>query len=115
MNKMEKIMAFTMRVDGSTYQEIGEKLGYSRQNVYDALKRVLTDKSTAMRCVYPAVSRWMEQHRVTGLELSKRMCYSYSTIYAYLSGREEPSIYFKNSLEKITGIRKDVLFRRKSE
>lgn len=115
MTKMEKIMAFTMRLDGSSYQEIGEKLGYSRQNVYDALSRTLRDKGPAMKCVYPAVSRWMEQHRVSGTKLADKMCYTYGTIYTYLSGRGEPPIYFKNSLSQITGIQKEVLFRRKSE
>ena len=115
MTRQEKITAFTMRIDGASYQEIGDYLGLSRQFVMKSMKRTLDERNIKTRCVYPAISQWMNRHRVNGAELSRKLCYVQGTVYQYLGGYVEPSRFFREAMSKLTGISEEILFRRLSD
>lgn len=44
MTKEQKVEAYSMYLDGCTYQEIGDKFGISRQRVHQLLSEPLTNK-----------------------------------------------------------------------
>lgn len=115
MTRQEKIIAFTMRIDGASYQQIGDKLGYSKQCVSDTLKRSIKEHDIRMRCVYPAVGQWMNRNRMNGSKIAEKLCYNHSTVYQYLNGCTEPSKFFREALAKLTGISEEILFRRLSD
>lgn len=115
MTRQEKITAFIMRIDGASYQEIGDALGYSRQCILDTMKRSLIEHPIKTRCVYPAITQWMNRHRVNGAELSRKLCYVQGTVYQYLGGYVEPSRFFREAMAKLTGISEEILFRRLSD
>lgn len=56
MTREELIKAFEMRVDGYSYRQIGEKLGYTKQNVSNLLNKVVKDFSKSA-WVYPNLAR----------------------------------------------------------
>lgn len=68
MTREQKIEAFTMRIDGYSYQEIANKMGISRQGIRDCLQRsVLRDSRNARlsaRCVYPNILKYMRDHKM---------------------------------------------------
>ena len=44
MTKEQKVEAYSMYLDGCTYQEIGDKFGISRQRVHQLLDFKINDK-----------------------------------------------------------------------
>jgi hypothetical protein len=51
MTRIELIKAFEMRLDGYSYQAIGDELGYTRQNVNECINSVIREQ--AKKWVYP--------------------------------------------------------------
>lgn len=44
MTNEKLLQAFSYRLEGLTFQEISEKIGYSKQNVQHELNKVLTER-----------------------------------------------------------------------
>lgn len=49
MTNEELLQAFSYRLEGLTFQDISEKLGYSKQNIQHELSRVLTERKVSKR------------------------------------------------------------------
>lgn len=111
MTREEKITAFTMRLDGYTCREIGERMGCTGENVSDSLRRVLNRRRPFARCIYPEITRWMRESGTTAVRLAEAVHYSPDTVYAYLGGYSRPSEAFEECLEQVTGIGKEILFQ----
>lgn len=111
MTREEKLQAFTMRLDGYTCREIGEKMGYTSQNISDSLLRVLRTRRRRNRCIYPAISAWMNEQVLTDATLAGRIGYAPKTVTFFLRGYNPPSREFRRIMEKQTGLSGDVLFQ----
>lgn len=58
MTKEELIKAFEMKVDGYSYEKIGETLGYTRQSVNCELHKVLSNRPISTeKSVFPNLTR----------------------------------------------------------
>lgn len=67
------------RAQGMTYEQISKKYGVSRQRIHqiiggdtDRVKnyfRTLTEKD----CIYPNLRKWMNDNKVSKVELSRRI------------------------------------------
>lgn len=49
LTREQKIEAFTMRIDGYTYDEIGAKLGMSKQNVHKWMLSVFVNQTSGLK------------------------------------------------------------------
>lgn len=49
MTNEELLQAFSYRLEGLTFQEISEKIGYSKQNVQHELNKVLTERKVSTK------------------------------------------------------------------
>ena len=70
MTKEEKIDAFTMRLDGYTLQEIGDKYGLTKERIRQILeKSCKNERNTMKNYVYPNLADWMSTISYTQLTL----------------------------------------------
>lgn len=98
MTREELIMAFTMRLDGATLDEIGDKFGvtgvavlYNFDNVARRGKHNKTD--TAIRkIVYPNVARYIKDAQITMGKFAKML--GYGTAKSYVAD----SLYGKRDM-----------------
>ena len=90
MTREQAIEAFTMRVDGYTYQEIANKFGISRECVQQKLRREINgNKSISKNCIYPGLVNWMRGKGFSAFELNKKagICKNIQAFYNRLYGR----------------------------
>lgn len=80
MTKEEKLKAFSMRLDGYSYQHIADELHCSRQNIYEMLNSINQkpySEILAEICVYPQLKKYILEHGTTARNL-------YFTIYGII-------------------------------
>lgn len=96
MTKEDVIVMFTMRVNGSTFDEIGKEFGVTRERIRQILEANTKDpamkgmkKSAGCKCIYPALADWMVANCCPAYKLRKEsgVCKSMTTLYYKLQGR----------------------------
>lgn len=117
MNKETLIKVFTMRIDGSTYQEIGENLGFSKQYVEQELKQSINKEKTTYAKRYPKrekVVEYMADNNLSINEFSKLLEIPYSNLSNFMRGQSQSlktamkiADYTGLTLEQILGIAKE--------
>ena len=111
MTREEKIDAFTMRLDGYTLQEIGDKYGVSRERIRKMLAQVTTESGISRKnYIYPNISDWMIDNNVKQSDLSKKLGCAQNTISSYLTGKREPTFSFINLMLELTKMPYEVVF-----
>lgn len=55
MTRDERIKAFTMRIDGYSWDDISEAVGYEASSVFADLTRCIRKKRRAVPIIYPAI------------------------------------------------------------
>jgi len=66
MTREQKIEIFTMRMDGATYQEIGDKFGVTRQYIEQILH--IQDRrrvKISHQCIYSGLSKFIDDEDLT--------------------------------------------------
>ena len=74
MTKEQKLEMFSMRLDGATFQEIGDKFGLTRQRVEQILKFGETRShrsKVSEKCIYKGLSDYIDKENITLNELTK--------------------------------------------
>ena len=74
MTKEQKLEMFSMRLDGATFQEIGDKFGLTRQRVEQILKfgEIRSHRSkVSEKCIYKGLSDYIDKEKITLSELAK--------------------------------------------
>lgn len=95
----EKVEAYRMLLNGSTYQEISDKFGVTRQRIQQLIPGVSTKRKAAINsCVYKGISRWMQEKRYGYNDLAKMASISYQNLYMMMTGKTSLS---KRSIDKI--------------
>ena len=111
MTREEKIDAFTMRLDGYTLQEIGDKYGLTRERIRQMFAAVTTESGISRKnYIYPNISDWMIENNVTQYDLSKKLGCQQTTISSYLTGKRNPSFSFINLILELTKMPYEVAF-----
>ena len=115
MTRQERMKAFEMRLDGKSWTEIGQELGYSHSTVYGDLRLCILSQKKPVPCIYPALAEIIS-HEYDGsiTAFAERCGSSYNAMYSVLSGRTTP-----NSLGKaictVTGLSHAEAFRYREE
>lgn len=111
MTREEKIDAFTMRLDGYTLQEIGDKYGQTRERIRKMFASITTESGIYRKnYIYPNISDWMIDNNVKQSDLSKKLGCAPNTISAYLTGRSHPTFAFINLMLELTKMPYEVAF-----
>ena len=111
MTRAEKIDAFTMRLDGYTLQEIGDKYGLTRERIRQMFAAVTTESGISRKnYIYPNISDWMIDNNVIQYDLCKKLGCAQNTISYYLTGRKNPSFAFINLMLELTKMPYEVAF-----
>lgn len=93
MTREEKIQAFAMRLDGATYQEIGNKFGVSRQRIEQVINKKLQKPSKRFigkGFLYPNLIKWMIENEMSIHDLTETLGLNRSaTLTLKLKGKSE--------------------------
>ena len=111
MTKEEKMDAFTMRLNGYTLQEIGDKYGLTRERIRKMFASITTESGISRKnYIYPNISDWMIDNDVKQSDLSKKLGCAQNTISSYLTGKREPTFSFINLILELTKMPYEVAF-----
>ena len=111
MTKEEKIDAFTMRLDGYTLQEIGDKYGLTKERIRQILeKSCKIERNTMKNYVYPNLEDWMSKNGINCTMLGKQLNVSRQSIYNILTGKNHPSFELINRVLDVTKMPYEVVF-----
>ena len=111
MTREEKIDAFTMRLDGYTLQEIGDKYGLTRERIRQMFASITTESGISRKnYIYPNISDRMIDNNVSQYDLCKKLGCTQTTISSYLTGRKHPSFAFINLMLELTKMPYEVAF-----
>lgn len=112
MTREELIMAFTMRLDGATFEEIGNKFGVTRQAImynFDSVVHRGRDKKTDIaisKIVYPNIARYIKDAQITMGKFIEMLGYSSSkaNVANALYGKRNMSAKMICGIVKTTGM-----------
>ena len=111
MTREEKIDAFTMRLDGYTLQEIGDKYGLTRERIRQMFAAVTIESGISRKnYIYPNISDWMIGNNVSQFDLCKKLGCSQAAISSYLTGKRKPTFSFINLILELTKMPYEVAF-----
>lgn len=116
MTRENLIKMCTMRIDGSTYQEIADELGCTKQNIQQTLTALLgTNESRYYsKSIYPNLTREIriKYHKLT--DFSEASGIEYRRLQGLLTGKVKVSVDEALAITKI--LNKDItyLFEKKT-
>lgn len=111
MTREEKIDAFAMRLDGFTYEEIGQKYGMSKERVRQIFANVTAESGIARKnYIFPNIRDWMVKNKVNQYYFAKKLGTTQTTISAILTGKHNPSFKFIQCVLETTGMTYEVAF-----
>ena len=111
MTREEKIDAFTMRLDGYTLQEIGDKYGLTRERIRQMFASITNESGISRKnYIYPNISDWMINNNVNQYDLCKKLGCQQNTISSYLTGKRAPTFSFINLILELTKMPYEVAF-----
>ena len=70
MTKEDKIKAYAMTLDGYTYQAIANEFGVTKQYISSLHGRKSYNSKLYDEIIYPNITKWMEENKVTVRSLS---------------------------------------------
>lgn len=115
MTREQKIDAFTMRIDGYTFQEIADKYSVTKQNIQQMLYSICTKSGIIRkRYIYPNILEWMEQNGATQSKFAEALGVAQNTISGYMTGRLDPSMKFIKLICKETGMTFEKAFEKET-
>lgn len=113
IEKERAVEMFKMKLDGFTYEEIGEKFGLSRQRVHQILSIGETKiKINLDYVIYPGLKKWMEDNTINASALQRIMYKNGNTGRAKqkLSGEVKFNIHDIKKIIKASGLTFEELF-----
>lgn len=103
----QRVEAYRMRLEGKTFEEIGEHFGVSRQHIQQTLffcKGPRGLDRSVKSCVYPNIARWMMENRIGISKFSERCGMNQATLRLVLSVRGNPRKGTIDKILRITGL-----------
>lgn len=116
MTREEKIEAFTMRVDGATYQEISNKFGVTKQCIEQMLRpRDRKRPKISKQCIYSGLAQYIKDNNLTYSKLEKIMgVNSVTTVSKKIKGKTLFTIVEIERILEKTGMTFEECFKKKA-
>ena len=122
MTREQKHQMLDMRLDGYSFEYIGERFGVSRQRAQQILsgkgsgKRNATSKQNRLeRYAFPNIAIWMNEHDYTLTMMAEEIGIFPTTLSKQLLGNVEPPLKTVRKIIEITGLPFEEAFERKVE
>lgn len=102
ITREQKVEMFKMRMNGVSFEEIGNKYGISKQRVQQLLQTTIhKPRELSRKCVYPNLKKWCLEHDASFRQLALLAGITPTTIYAKLSGEVS---FTQKQIDKILGV-----------
>lgn len=118
MTKEQKLEACSMRFDGVSLQEIADHFGVSKGRIHQITPRISTRSVRSYyneTFIYPNISRWMRENRISANNFSKMIGVSQMTVSNNLRGKTPPSKKTIDKILEVTGMTYEEAFYVSSE
>ena len=116
MTRQERIKAFTMRIDGANWSEIGRELGYSSTAVKSDLQACVQSIPHQVTCIYPRIRKIIVDDFGGSARAFAIACGTTpNRMYHYLSGRGTLNKSIVETILTFTGLTYDEAFTREEE
>lgn len=113
MTREERELAFEMRLDGETWEEIAEKLGYDAESVRQDMLRAINKRQRGNAVIYPAIADYIKVHCNGSIYIFACRCnMSKSTMYGIICEGEKPSRKSASKILAETGLKYKEAFNR---
>lgn len=110
----EKVEAYRMLLNGSTYQEIADNFGVSKQRVQQLIPGGSNKSSAAINsCIYKGISDWMRENRLGYSDIAKKTDLSAPSIHMIMTGKTSPSKKTIDKILKATDLKYEKAFQEK--
>jgi transcriptional regulator with XRE-family HTH domain len=83
--------AVMMRLDGYTYEEIGNRLGVTKQWAEQIVKSAISERRarrSVMKCIYPAIRDWMRENGYNYSDVSELIDVCETTVSRIMRGSD---------------------------
>lgn len=112
MTNQERIRAFTMRLNGATWQEISRAIKYNPVTIRDDLLRCVRYAPRQSSVIYPVIRDYIAVNYGGTVGAFATDCgISYNVMYSALTGRTRPSPAIRTAVAKMLGTSADNAFR----
>ena len=113
MTNFERKKAFSLRLEGNGWKEIGEALGYCSETVKKDLRLCILGKPRRVRSVYPALSRFIEERYGGSVRAFALDCgLGPQVLYSVLPGRRPMSPEEVQCIRELSGLSPAEILRR---
>lgn len=116
MTKEQKMEAFSMLLDGESYEAVGRTFGLTRQRIQQMFPMMRNEKMSQpkerpLRYVYPGIEKWMRENKITIANLSRSIGYTTSAVNQVLLGKNDPRKRFVDEVLALTGMTYEEAFK----
>lgn len=117
MTKEEKLMAYSMRLDGKTLQEIADHFCVSRQRIHQLLPRdsILCRPESYRGFIYPNITKYLRDSDKTVALFSEEIGVSVSGLRSNLTGKRTLCKSTIDAILRVTGMTYEEAFATASE
>ena len=113
MSNEEKLRAFALRLEGKTWEEIGEIMHYTKQSVHQALYSVLSGGERSTLVAYPEIREYItRRHGGSVAAFATEMQMSASYVRRVLFCGERPSEKLVKNVTAALGVSEEEAFRK---
>ena len=106
MTRKERELAFEMRLDGKTWEEIAEAIGYDAESVRQDLMRAIYNRNKGNAIIYPAIADYVKENCNGSIySFACRCNMSKSTMYGIICEGEKPSRKSASKILAETGLK----------
>lgn len=111
MTKQERMLAFSMRCDGYSYEEIGEQLSYEPRTISKDLHTVLEKSPRTPLIRYPAIREFVRVRCGGSIErFAERMRVSPHRLRRFLVHGDMPTERMLDKITEATGLTREEAF-----
>lgn len=116
MTRKDRLKAFEMRLDGSSWSEIGSALGYAATTVKQDLRGCVMAPPRQVTCVYPAIRRVITEDYGGSVRAFADACgITYGAMYYALSGKHSVKPERQKIICTVVGLPPAETFAREEE
>lgn len=111
MTRAERIQAFELRLDGKTWEAIGQALGYDGSSVCRDLRLCISAPRRPPQIIYPALlSLCVQQFDGSILQMSRALGLSDSALRKCLFGKSRPTARVIDAIRNQFGLTYEAAF-----
>lgn len=111
MTNEQKAEAYLMLLEGSTYEEVAQKMGVSKQRIHQLIPNVGSTVRQSTFWIYPNIGRWMRCNRCTLKIMSNLLGCNAASLGRYMRGETQPDKLVIDKILEVTGMTYEEAFK----